>query len=245
MLPSSPHISLFFPTYHDQESISFLVEDAVKVLSQLTDNYSVFIVDDGSPDQTAKIAEDLSQKNPKVHYIRHTRHLGYGAALRTGLGKSLPCDYLCFTDGDYPINLTYIPQLLPLLENHDGVITHRIERPYGKIRTVISRFYNFLLRLFFHLPFRDSNSPLKIFRGPSLHNIHIQSSSPFAAAELLIKALTNQLSVAEVLISSPAQNRRNPSYALRPATIFLTLHDMIKLWIQKKITQPDFPGEIP
>jgi len=229
----SQRISFFFPAYRDQDHIPSLVRDSIAVLSELTDDFQVLIIDDGSPDRTADIAARLCRENHHVRLIRHNAHRGYGAVLQTGLENSWPCDFVCFTDGDYPIDLTYIPGLISLLADADGAITRRTEKPYGLYRHLVSNTYNLLVRALFRLPFHDVNSPLKAFRSSAFSGIQICSRSPFAPAEILIKTFTRGLKISQVDITSRPK-KIGPSYAVRPMNIILTISDLIQLWWEMK-----------
>ena len=227
---TSPRIAFFFPAYHDQHHIPPLVRDAAHALSGLASDFTILIVDDGSPDQTQQVADQLSQTIPQVRYTRHPSHLGYGAALRTGIQQCADSTFTCFTDGDYPIDLSYLPKLISALTDSDGVITRRLSKPYGLYRHMISHTYNCALRLLFHLPFRDINSPLKAFRSEKIAGIPLSSNSPFAPAELLAYAVSRGLKISVMDIHSKPQGG-GTSYAVRPANILLTIRDMLRFWI--------------
>jgi glycosyltransferase involved in cell wall biosynthesis len=68
-------------------------------LDGLNRDYEMLLVDDGSSDQTGVLAEALVEKYPRLRVLRHPRHQGLGAALRTGLAQArhpllltVPCD---------------------------------------------------------------------------------------------------------------------------------------------------------
>src|SRR5438128_724517 len=77
-------ISVFFPAFNDEQTISSLIHKALEVLTEFTADYEVLVIDDGSVDGTAKILDELAQACPQVRAIHHEHNLGYGAALQTG-----------------------------------------------------------------------------------------------------------------------------------------------------------------
>jgi len=61
-----------------------MVIRAVQAASKLTPDYEVIVVNDGSRDATAQIADELAEKYPHVRVVHHPVNRGYGGALQTG-----------------------------------------------------------------------------------------------------------------------------------------------------------------
>jgi glycosyltransferase involved in cell wall biosynthesis len=95
----NPSITAFFPAFNDEETIAQMVTDALAVLSTLTDDYEVLVIDDGSTDGTAKVLDPLAGRLPRVRVIRHVDNRGYGAALASGFREARK-DLVFYTDGD-------------------------------------------------------------------------------------------------------------------------------------------------
>src|SRR6266536_4927732 len=79
-----PGLSVFFPAYNDSGTIGSMVIRTVKTAAELTPDFEVIVVDDGSADGTAEIADELARTYPQVRAVHHPRNRDYGAALRTG-----------------------------------------------------------------------------------------------------------------------------------------------------------------
>ena len=77
-------LSVFFPCYNEKESICALTEKTVSVAGGICDDYEIILVDDGSSDGTAELADELAEKYPAVRVIHHPVNKGYGAALQSG-----------------------------------------------------------------------------------------------------------------------------------------------------------------
>ena len=235
-----PSILFFFPTFCDGEKILSLTREARGILKRYADRFKILIIDDGSPDATSAIADEITRTFKEVQVIHHPRQQGYGSALCTGLTAREGFDYVFFTDGDHPVDLEYISLMIPRLADSDGVITCRTNKPYGFYRRLISEGYNLIIHALFHLPFKDINSPLKAFRSEAVSGIELHSS-PFAPAELLIKASGKGLKIAEVAIPSKPQ-QKGRSYAVRPLNILLTIRDMLILWWTMKTLKSAGPS---
>ncbi len=94
-----PGLSVFFPAYNDSGTIASLVIAALQSARQLTSDFEVIIVNDGSADNTAQIADELARTYPEVRVVHHDRNRGYGGALRSGFAAATR-DLVFYTDGD-------------------------------------------------------------------------------------------------------------------------------------------------
>src|SRR5688500_20112773 len=86
--PRTPSLSVFFPAYNDSGTIASLVITALKTARRLTPDFEVIIVNDGSADTTADIADELARTYPEVRVVHHERTRGYGGALRSGFAAA-------------------------------------------------------------------------------------------------------------------------------------------------------------
>src|SRR5215208_120296 len=81
---TKPGLSVFFPAYNDSGTIASLVITALQTARTLTDDFEVIIVNDGSVDATAQIANELARTYATVRVVHHHGNRGYGGALRSG-----------------------------------------------------------------------------------------------------------------------------------------------------------------
>ena len=94
-----PGLSVFFPAYNDSGTIASLVITALHTARELTSDFEIIIVNDGSADATAQIADELARTYPEVRVVHHARNRGYGGALRSGF-EAATRDLVFYTDGD-------------------------------------------------------------------------------------------------------------------------------------------------
>src|ERR1700730_9310871 len=99
-------LSIFFPTYNEEENITQTVLRTIEVVAEspYIDDYEVVIVNDGSSDNTLAIAKNLARQYPQVRVVNHPRNRGYGAALRSGMAAA-QMEYVFFTDADLQFDI--------------------------------------------------------------------------------------------------------------------------------------------
>lgn len=156
-------LSVIVPAYNEEKGIGQVLTGLSRVLADSGLSYEVIVVDDGSSDNTAGIAEG----HPDVTLIRHRYNRGYGAALKTGI-RHTHFDLICITDADGTYPHQPIPGLVGRLVegDYDMVVGARIG---GKIavpflrrpaKWAIGQLANFVAGQ----PIPDPNSGLRVFR---------------------------------------------------------------------------------
>ena len=98
----------------------------VAALRQVTDDFEIVVVDDGSRDRTAEVVRELSQRYPEVRLVQHPVNLGYGAAVWTGITSGQK-EFIFYTDADGQFDITELRRFIPVHRRvrHD----HRLPRP--------------------------------------------------------------------------------------------------------------------
>ena len=180
-------ISVFFPCYNEQDNISKLVEDALKVLDAVAEDYQIIIVNDGSADKTEEIAKELAGKYDRVELASHEVNRGYGAALRTGFNKANK-ELVFYTDSDNQFDIGELPKLIELRNKYDIVSGYRIKRQDPWIRKVNAAIFNIALFVLFGLRVRDVDCAFKLYKRELFDKIEIKSDGALVDAEILIKA---------------------------------------------------------
>ena len=152
MPPDTRHseilISVVTPTYNEAENIGVLISRISEVLKDIP--HEIIVSDDDSPDETWKIAEDISKKNPNVQCLRRMENRGlYPAVLdafEIANGK-----YLAVIDADLQHDETKLPDMLETIEanGHGLVIGTRYAEGGGTegwsgTRLLISKTANFV-----------------------------------------------------------------------------------------------------
>jgi glycosyltransferase involved in cell wall biosynthesis len=232
-------LSVFFPVYNDEATVARVTEKALRVCAEIADTFEVIIVDDGSPDASGRIADSLADERAAVRVIHHDRNLGYGAAVRSGLGACRH-EWICFTDGDDEYDLRDLKKLWRLRHHYDLIITFRYVRRYSGFRTLISRVYNVVLRHLFFTRYRDVSTGLRLVRRSLVDELTLEATSPFIGAEIAIKSMLKGYRVGELGIQTfPREFGRGSSTS--PQNIYRTIVDMIRCYRRVFSTEYERP----
>jgi glycosyltransferase involved in cell wall biosynthesis len=162
----------------------------------------VIVVDDGSSDSTADIAEAMG-----AHVIRHPKNRGYGGALQTCFktARELSADRMVIIDSDGQHDPAEIPQLLgPLNEDFDVVIGSRFINGNGKnvpiYRKIGMKVLNAMTNMGSENKVSDTQSGLRAYGRKAIEKININTNNMSAGSEILMQINDNHLKIKEVEI---------------------------------------------
>jgi len=194
-------LSLFFPAYNEEKNLKETVEEAIPVLKKIAQKYEVVIVNDGSEDQTGKVAAALAQKYPFIKVINHSPNRGYGAALKSGMYNSR-FEWITFTDSDGQFDFSEITKFITKQKQTkaDLVIGYYLKRAVPVYRVLGSKVWELAVWLLFGLKVRDTDCAFKFFRKKVVDKIPKLEAErgPFISSEFLIKAKRAGFKITEV-----------------------------------------------
>jgi glycosyltransferase involved in cell wall biosynthesis len=181
-------ISVFFPCFNEQAAVESLTRKTLSVLQKLTDDFEVIIVNDGSSDDTAAIADRLAKEIPQVRAVHHPRNLGYGFALRSGF-KAAAKELVFYTDGDSQFDVEELADILPLIDKCDIVSCYRLNRQEGLIRKINAFCWTRLVCFLFGLKLRDIDCAFKLYRRRIFDDMNLISTGALIDTEVLARAV--------------------------------------------------------
>jgi dolichol-phosphate mannosyltransferase len=165
------------PTYNERDNIVRLIHN---VLAQ-DERIEMLIVDDGSPDGTGQMVEDIAAGEPRVHILHRPRKMGLGTAYLAGFAWALerPFDCIFEMDADFSHDPAHLPEFLRGIESADVVLGSRYRN--GKVtvvnwpigRLLLSYFANVYARKVTGLPLYDATGGFKCFRRKVLESIDL------------------------------------------------------------------------
>jgi dolichol-phosphate mannosyltransferase len=206
-------VLVVIPTYQERENIERIVER----VRQAVPAAHLLVVDDGSPDGTGKIADELAEADPQVHVLHRTTKNGLGAAYVAGFtwGLGEGYDVLVEMDADGSHAPEQLPRLLSALASADLVLGSRYV-PGGTVvnwprrRELLSRGGNLYVRLALGIGLRDATGGYRAFRRDVLERIDyagVASQGYCFQVDLARRALAAGFRVREVPITFVERER--------------------------------------
>lgn len=182
-----PSISAFFPAYNDGGTIPSMVLTALIALRQVTDDFEIIVVNDGSADYTAKVLDELAQRVPELRVIHHPQNRGYGGALRTGFAAATK-EWVFYTDGDAQYNPLELVNLVEAVTPEVDVVNgYKIARNDPLSRKVIGRVYHHFVKLMFGFKLRDVDCDFRLIRRALFDKVALKSDSGTICLEMVKK----------------------------------------------------------
>ena len=165
------------PTYNERQNIEKIVES---VLAQ-DPRLEILVVDDGSPDGTGALVDEISARDKRVHALHRPRKMGLGTAYIAGFRWALERGYdLVFEmDADFSHDPNHLPQFLDASRDADLVLGSRYR--HGKVtvvnwpiaRLILSYYANIYARAVTGMPLYDATGGFKCFRREVLEAIDL------------------------------------------------------------------------
>lgn len=225
---------VIIPTYNEIENIQLLLP----ALMQLEQKFDVLVVDDSSPDGTARFVVEFSKKEPRVHVLVRSAKQGLGKAYLAGFAWGLENNYDVLTemDADFSHAPKHLNEILGLIEKHDVVIGSRYVQGggtvnWGIIRKIISRGGSLYSRLILGYPLRDWTGGFNCWRREVLEKINlstIRSNGYSFQIELKYKALKNGYAIFETPIVFEDRRVGQSKMSLK-----IVLEAFYKVWLIK------------
>lgn len=206
---ATPSVSIVMPCLNEEETVGICVSKAVSWLQRSGMPGEVLVVDNGSTDRSAELAEAAGAR------VIHERRRGYGQAYLRGFSEARG-EFIVMGDSDDTYDFSDLSGLLePLRMGADMVLGNRFAGGISKgampwaHRYVGSPIINFVIRLFFGARIGDSQSGLRAFRRTVSDALGLRSSGMELASEMIVSASRAGMTIAEV--PAPYALRRGES----------------------------------
>ncbi len=236
----APGISVFFPAYNDGGTIASMVISAMVTVRELTDDYEIIVVNDGSSDYTPEILEELARTYGQVRVIHHESNRGYGGALRTGFASATK-ELVFYTDGDAQYDARELRVLYQALtDDVDMVNGYKISRSDPWYRTLIGRTYHWTVKLAFGLTVRDVDCDFRLMRRTIFERVSLQSDSGVICVEMMKKIQDAGFNIAEAPVHH-FHRIYGRSQFFNFARVFRVGLDLLRLW-SELVLQPWLRG---
>ncbi len=187
MKRKSGSISGFFPFLNDWGTIGSLVAGLDEALSQITNDYEILIIDDGSDESSKNILRSLKKKFKKLRIITHNKNRGYGGALKSGF-KNARKEWVFYTDGDAQYDPREVKKLWEAKKKRSDVVNgYKIKRQDPFHRVILGKTYHYTVKLLLNVPIRDTDCDFRIIRRSIFEKVNLESDSGLICAEMIKK----------------------------------------------------------
>jgi glycosyltransferase involved in cell wall biosynthesis len=158
-------ISVIIPAYNEERSI----EHAIREVARAFRGNEIIVVSDGS-DRTGEISESLRLRDTPIAVLRFRKRMGKWGSIIRGI-KAARGEHIIFLDVDLSVSVSEARRLMGMLDGYDVIISSRYKRGSRIVkrqpisRMLLSRIFNYIVRLPFFIRFRDTQCGCKAFRS--------------------------------------------------------------------------------
>lgn len=156
-------LSVIMPVYNEGKVIESTVTEWLKTLRELNIDFSMYIIDDGSTDDTRDKIDALIKNNTEIIIVTKSNS-GHGPTIITGYLANNDAKWLFQLDSDNEIPPGHFKQLWLNRKQFDFLIGHRENRDSSTSRYLLSLFSKLTVRICFGGGIKDVNSPYRLFR---------------------------------------------------------------------------------
>jgi dolichyl-phosphate beta-glucosyltransferase len=228
MTAAPAELSIIIPAYNEELRLPATLGKIANYIQSSQRNTEVIVVDDGSRDRTARVAESFRDKIANLRVLSNGVNRGKGFSVCHGSQEALG-EIILFTDADLSAPIEEADKLIAALKDHDLAIGSRsvdrslIEIHESRFREIAGMIFNTIVRFILRLPFVDTQCGFKAFRRePSRILFEQQTIERFGFdPELLYLARHHGLSTIEVPVR----------WSHSPATKVNMLRDSIQMFV--------------
>lgn len=234
-------VSAFFPAYNDAATIASVVIATARTLEQITPEYEIIVVDDGSHDATPEMLEELRRFYPdRLRVVRHPANRGYGGAVRTGIA-SARYEWIFYTDGDAQYDVRELALLAARVRPDVDVVNgYKIARADPLYRKIIGALYNQFVKVAFRVRIRDVDCDFRLMRRALFDRFELKSSSGTICVEMIKKLQDVGCRFDEVPVHHFHRSVGRSQF-FRPRWLLKTFFDLLVLWRELMLQRASKP----
>ena len=197
MIQHDESVSVFVPAHNEAPNIEGALQDVIAAAEARFAAYEILLVDDGSVDRTAEVADRLARENPRIRVIHHPAKRGIAFGYRTALTLATQ-RYFAFIPGDREVNAASVQAIFQAVGSADLVVPyHQNSEARAWYRRAMTWVCTTLVNTLF-------GYRLRYYQGPTVYPTQLarelpsQSQGFFFLTEMLVHALHRGHSYVEV-----------------------------------------------
>jgi len=228
-------LSIIIPMYNSKD-IEKNIHAAINSLDEVTKDYEIILVNDGSTNDCFQKAKKLENKKLKV--VGYSENKGKGSAIKYGF-NSVKGEYVGFVESGGDINPKQLKNFIYIIEKENADIVIGSKRHpkskvhYPPLRRVMSRCYQALNKILFNLEVQDTQVGIKLFKRKVLKRIMPKIAIKRFAFDLEILVLANKYGFK--IVDAPVVIRHKFSSTINFSAVFWMLLDTAAIFYRLKV----------
>ncbi len=207
-------LSIIAPMYNEEENVESTLSSITETMKPFGKKWELIFVNDGSTDNTLKIAKDLEKQHKNLRVISYKTNRGRGCALRAGF-KNAEGKYIVTIDFDLSYHPEHILKIYNELKNDDSIDVV-LGSPYmkggktigvPKKRLLISKLSNKFINLFFLGNIKTTTCVLRGYKKEVIDSLELESDDKEIHLEILSKLLCLNFRVKEIPATLKARQK--------------------------------------
>ena len=221
-------VTIAMPAYDEAPNLEKVAAEALAALAASGVEGELLIVDDGSTDGTAAIADGVAARDGRVRVVRHAANRGFSGAMTTSLRESRG-EWVFLVPADGQIDMRELDRFLAARAAADIVVGVRRVRTERVGRVVLSRAFHGIAKLLFPLPLQEFSSVF-LFRRALIDAMPIRSRARSATflPEVLYRAHSRHARLVELVID-PRPRMGGRAKGGQVSVALLTLLELMRL----------------
>lgn len=202
----SHFISILLPCYNEEAILASTLNSVIDYLDKRSYKYrwEILIINDGSKDKTADIADDYANRRSEIRVIHHPVNLNLGRALQTGF-RNARGEAIVVLDVDLSYSVDLIEQLVDkLFETYSDIVIASPYMPGGKTtaipygRKMMSLWVNKFMRVASQDKYYTYTGMVRAYRSDYIKNLNLKTKDYEINPEIMYKSMILRAAIVEI-----------------------------------------------
>lgn len=224
---------------NEEDNVGPYIGRAEGLLTALTGDFELIVIDDGSADRTAAVVEEHQKTRPWLRLHRNDRNRGSGYNTKKAISLATK-EYLFWQTVDWAYDLSHLPEALAFLGRYDvlqgarvgtvslgGLVAKRSDTAYKGLVSITNYL---LIRALFRLPVHDYQN-VTVYPTRLIQSVTLESESAFTNPECLLKVWWKGASIKEFPVPF-LKRQTGKAKGTRPKVIVRSIADILRWWMR-------------
>jgi glycosyltransferase involved in cell wall biosynthesis len=234
--PAERSISVIVTALNEEGNLAPTVDAVVRAAAPRFPRYEVIVIDDGSSDRTAAIAQSLAAANPRIRLHRNPRNLGLGRSYRIGIDLASNT-YTSWVAGNNMVPREALERIYDRVGERDMVISYVVRDVRGLRRRLMSRAFTIWMNLLFSVRMRYYTGPC-VYRSALAKRLPMRAHGSLFVAELLVRLLRARQTYVEVGLQ-PLPRSSGATKTFRISNVLDVFASMMRLFWELRVSRHD------